>query len=263
MSINNLKALSENKFYFSTGSYFNDPFDCTDDNPVNYITADDVFNYLKNKYPDITESQHAKTTESTLCNFQKKASEGFKDCEDSQFLIESIFDYITNSFIYSLSEISHNSLMWSHYADSHKGFCIRFKKDIFLNQEFIRTKKPVDYSKKLPSLGKVLLSSVEQNQKPTDVDIYSLADEAICHKSSDWAYEEEFRITHRKLSERSVGLQPETYPEDSVDMIIFGLKTSQSDIDLVKTMLKGRDIKYKRVEIGKGGGYSLYATADC
>jgi len=35
--------------------------------------------------------------------------------------------------IFSLSKSKNNLLMWSHYADSHKGYCIGFDHEMLLN----------------------------------------------------------------------------------------------------------------------------------
>jgi hypothetical protein len=85
--------------------------------------------------------------------------------------------------ICSFSKTNTNNLMWSHYANNHKGICIKYSKHLFeklnkANKYFILDK--VDYSTFPP-------------------DIFSLDSEStrirkmIFNKQLEWQYEQEYR----------------------------------------------------------------------
>ena len=76
--------------------------------------------------------------------------------------------------------------MWSHYADSHRGFVIGFDSDNpFFHREKPRTTTPVDevtYSDKRPVMPPFEKSNPES--------VY----EMFLTKGDEWAYEEELRM---------------------------------------------------------------------
>ena len=98
-------------------------------------------------------------------------------------LVDILFPHIV---VGSLSAVSNNILMWSHYADSHKGFCIEY--DVSnLKKELPKytTIRQVRYENSLPIDLKVLFN--------TDEYFHSILDMcALKHK--DWEYEKEYRI---------------------------------------------------------------------
>jgi hypothetical protein len=86
----------------------------------------------------------------------------------------------------SLTGKRNNLLMWSHYADSHRGFVIGFDSDNpFFHREKPRTMTPLDevtYSNKRPVMPPFEKSNPEN------------AYEMFLTKSEEWAYEEELRM---------------------------------------------------------------------
>ncbi|MBL0543901.1 DUF2971 domain-containing protein [Aeromonas jandaei] len=94
--------------------------------------------------------------------------------------------------IVSLSETHRNLLMWSHYANSHRGICIGYKSN-FLSS-LPRPEKENDEGKYSPI--KVNYDScrfdIEKylNEKPF---FREMAIESLSKKSDDWIYEKEHR----------------------------------------------------------------------
>lgn len=81
-----------------------------------------------------------------------------------------------------LSETPSEILMWSHYANYHKGFCIEYRVDE--TSVLSRTARPVRYTDIYPSLSlKNLPSDAEENF--IDVCVYT--------KAKQWSYEREWR----------------------------------------------------------------------
>lgn len=119
-----------------------------------------------------------------------------------------------------------NVLMWSHYADEHKGFCIKYR----LSKHFICQEENSDYEhmylKKITYRG----DRVDICQKSIDSNL------AFTTKMRDWKYEKEMRLIvyNRKREEPyyQIKLDEASY----VEAIFFGLRCSKSDIDGVKAI---------------------------
>ncbi len=130
--------ISTNSLHFSCPLDFNDPFD-------SFIKVKGVDEkYTKDEIDEIVkicqDEKKEKTATSNIKFKQKKIEEILKENKEKA---DKIF------LVLSLSELKDNILMWSHYADSHKGFCIGFKSDIDelnLNdiEEKDKTLKPCD-----------------------------------------------------------------------------------------------------------------------
>lgn len=155
----------------------------------------------------------------------------------------------------SLTRKRNNLLMWSHYADSHRGFVIGFDPDNpFFHREQPRTMTPLDevrYSNKRPVMPPF--------EEITPENVHELV---FLTKSEDWAYEEELRMFAQPRAASGVekdscgfdiylfDLPPEVFVE-----IIFGLLMSPSvkkeiadivedrypDIELFETRLSETD----------------------
>lgn len=81
-----------------------------------------------------------------------------------------------------LSARKDNLLMWGHYADGHRGFCLEFDTAVLPASKAL----PVVYQSTYPrfSAAEVALT----------LDANRLFEVAVLSKSVDWAYEEEWRI---------------------------------------------------------------------
>lgn len=62
----------------------------------------------------------------TISDFMNKIG---KDTYDVKSKLKKVLEAIPNVGIYSLSKSYNNELMWAHYANSHKGFCIEYDID--------------------------------------------------------------------------------------------------------------------------------------
>jgi hypothetical protein len=107
-------------------------------------------------------------------------------------LRETFHQMTSGTGIVSLSETHRNLLMWSHYADSHKGLCIGYKKDFLSSLPPLESK--TDRSKYTPV--KVNYDSCRfdiekyEHEKPIFIDIPL---NSLITKSNDWIYEKEHR----------------------------------------------------------------------
>jgi hypothetical protein len=120
----------------------------------------------------------------------------------------------------SLSEVADNVLMWSHYSCGHAGFALGFDtRHPYFNARLsevdeFRHLRRVEYRNERPNAPMSSLSGVEM----------------FLVKSTDWAYEKEWRIMRPLAdSETFADAQPLPahlfrYPIDAIKEIIFGAK---------------------------------------
>ncbi len=130
------------------------------------------------------------------------------------------YNAMDNFSVICLTEKFDDILMWSHYADSHRGFCMHF--------EMTQLRYTVIYQDDYP---KIDFDADEAEQL--------LSFHRLLHtKAKNWEYEKE----HRIINVKPAGVQP--YPGRLAN-IFFGLRTSEADIESVKAILKDTVKYYK------------------
>jgi hypothetical protein len=119
--------------------------------------------------------------------------------------------------VLSFSEDPKHPLMWSHYANAHRGICIGFRRDFFTGVLRVR------YPQRIPRLD--LGWPVEKKRTV-----------AFLTKRETWAYEREWRLvdSDNRFSEQPhVTLEPNT-----ITQVIFGERTLQDDREWVFEWLR-------------------------
>jgi hypothetical protein len=103
--------------------------------------------------------------------------------------------------------------MWSHYSDSHRGFCIRYNLDVLAEEIELSTHDSVTYTNEIQHI----IGSID------DGDFFRLANSLVMQKAEDWKYEEEYRLILNKFS---VSKDDKTkcvfHSADAIDRIYFG-----------------------------------------
>lgn len=149
--------------------------------------------------------------------------------------------------IFSLSKTVFNELLWAYYTNGHKGFCIEYDFEQ-LQKSFpdglLQSTFEVQYNNDTPEFS---INSII-NYLENDAQFVKCL---IATKSMAWEREEEIRIT--LYSSGLFEISPE-----SVTGIYFGLRMSESDKELIKKNLKGRNIKYYQMKL-KPNSYLLEA----
>lgn len=121
--------------------------------------------------------------------------------------------------IFCLSEVNDNPLMWSHYADSHKGVCIEYSPSD--HQLFGCDLTAVHYAKSYPKL-----SSADHPDS-------AYVRKYLSTKSDHWKHESEWRIIYDKLG---VQIAP---PED-LTAVILGCEISNDDLGQIFKAVNSR-----------------------
>lgn len=138
------------------------------------------------------------------------------------------------SFSFIDSAILSEPLMWSHYADEHRGVCLEY----VLAEKFIKETLMSEGNEN----SMVLCNRVEyQNDgfvdcilnAPKDLQGFTraLLVKYLLTKSPSWCYEKEGRLVLRKSG--TIGL-----PYQSLRRVHFGLRSSESDIRLITELAR-------------------------
>ncbi|MEE4075186.1 DUF2971 domain-containing protein [Pseudomonas viridiflava] len=166
-----LLSLVEGTVWMASPDSFNDPFDCAinlDQNKLSESVAHALDLVSKARNAPVDESLSAVRPEDETAYAELRAS--------LKAQIQAIG-------VLCLSETPCEILMWSHYAQNHKGFCIEYSVD---ESSLLRAMaQPVRYTDAYPSLSvKNLPGDAEQNF--LDVCLYT--------KAKQWSYEKEWRV---------------------------------------------------------------------
>ena len=230
----NIQNLVNEIIWIPKPARFNDPFDCNRKlhGKTDYFKSRDL-------YLDAIgiNEENAKKFSSLLnyfdsCkNTEDAIQEIEKELEMAGDSIRMKFDkheHATNALrenmgVLSLAKKNNNILMWSHYADSHKGMCLEFSteashygcKNTLKNKEF--TNK-VDYSDNYPSIAEMKIFDQTQS---------SMRQHLFLQKATCWGYEEEWRLL------RQGGDSAIAYP-GKLTGIIFGAMADPTMVEEVK-----------------------------
>lgn len=207
-SENTLEIVSEEVIWVSEPDSLNDPFECSFN-----IEADMPLNEVIKRKEDVTKNNYI--------DMQIELIEGIK----SEFISGGIF---------SLSEKRSTSLMWCHYANSHKGLCIGY--GVSKNNDLGNgTCKKVKYGK-YPSFSFTqMFKAFESADDKLARKIYELM---VLSKDLNWGYEKEWRLLYNKQSNTLIK------PDFSISSITFGMCMPASKRTIIKKLLEGKDINY-------------------
>lgn len=122
-----------------------------------------------------------------------------------------------------LSAVRDNILMWSHYADEHKGAVLEFQPKMELATEMLGARE-VEYSKEVPvavTLEQFLLYITGQGPKPHSPEALV---RSVYTKSSDWFYENEWRILTKQREDEQGPFSRRSFNAQELAAIYFGCR---------------------------------------
>lgn len=210
-----ISGIEHNNFFFASPSDFNDPFDCK--NLFTFQGASDsdwrkfLTTFLIHKKPQLTEQERKRDVDEVIKSGEHRSRE--KLAEQRGKWDEVLENHSRRLGIVCLSESPNNILMWSHYADSHRGFCLEFDADI-LKKAFYCSR--VRYRKQYPTFSEFVNSSLDE-----------IAHTFVLTKSNHWEYEKEVRLVINAQAEAGGELRRVVeYPVEALTGIIFGCNMS-------------------------------------
>ncbi len=169
----NLEMIKADKMWYSAPCNFNDAFDCD-------ISIDE-----KQIIADIMQIDPKPRVGSTEWKRRRD------DVKRELRTFRSIFENFKKSTgVTCLSESDDSLLMWSHYANNHRGMCVEYEL-MEINKQLQFTPVPVVYSNQRACFGTLDMETAGNDA--TKALIHSLTS-----KSNDWSYEKEWRIIREK-----------------------------------------------------------------
>ena len=185
----NKSNLEKSVIWLSYPENFNDPYDCA----LTYSSIDlfyhsfpedenkEIDNLLK-KY-NLTDNERTEMKEKFI-QFSKMSIE-----KSTKGLDLALIDMAKKSTLVScFSENNNSIIMWSHYANSHKGFCVEYDfKSLPYSDWITLLLYPVIYQDEL-------LDVTEYMKKRNEYTNNLFSARAAITKSKEWEHEKEWRI---------------------------------------------------------------------
>jgi hypothetical protein len=224
-----LAGLRAKELWFAAPATFNDPFDCA----LHVVKRDlgdaDLERALAivRKHPEYEGGEEAFLTNG-------KPNDAFRD-----FLLRTateLFEaerlrYFHRTGVCCFGSTYDNLLMWSHYADGHRGFCLAFST---VSHPF-STARHVEYCTEIP-----LINPVDLMESPPK---YDLVAAMVRTKADCWSYEAEWRLLHHK---------PKTsyaYATDHLKAVYFGAAMPDEQRLNIQDILRGQSVDFYAMKI--------------
>lgn len=200
-----IDLLVHNSWYFAKPEQLNDPFDCRIDLRM-----------------AITRAVRTASSES------KKAYQRILDQDENRFLT-NWEQKVSTVGICAFSRAKCQELLWAHYADNHRGVCLKyeFDNDIILAKEntFIGG-GPITYEN--DALTRWLIDAPVGHR---DEFLFGLIKRYLTIKAKAWRYEQEARFIRFDPG-------PFALPPSTLTQVVFGIRTPNSDVVLIKKLAK-------------------------
>lgn len=187
-----------------------------------------------------------KNVEQDTDNLRTAIDSAFKIATDG---LKEMYDRIDRHFgITCFSKKSDIALMWSHYANKHKGFVIEYDLSNLTPEdaEKLSFMLPVKYDSKRPRLDAYSLQKFKDssgNPDIMDLAVNTLF-EVLFVKAKEWNYEKEIRvITYiSDESDRKVGF-------NYIKSIILGVNSSEYVYELLRKLCRDKCYKLHKYEL--------------
>jgi hypothetical protein len=208
--------LVRSRLWLSSPDEFNDPFDSR----LNLSTRDENPEVRFLRFMQVIEES------SPQWSYEKKLFLALKYSKSPQTEIESIarnsFNKIrAGSGVYCFAADPRSILMWSHYANNHKGICIQI--------EPLQSPNPLLFAAAVDYIDEYPVQNWFHDQDRENVK------KSVLAKFEDWMYEGEVRVVvpdgaHKFLS----------FDAHACTAVILGCAVEQQTIDLVKEIFGKR-----------------------
>jgi hypothetical protein len=232
VNLNLIRLLVNSEVWFSSLAKLNDPFELEFDLEKMERLPNEQF--LIDWYQNKSSFRYDENRINRLLERLKKdPSQFYKDLK-----MDVRVKYHSKLKIACFSLIYNEILLWSHYADDHRGVSLVFSKDILVDsvkQE--NSHFEMDYiDAKRVRYGQSKKLNVTFNEEEYRLPIRNLQS-SIFRKLTCWKYEKEFRILCRNTVSKAQDGYGSKFTSDSLRGIIFGERCSTDDIALVHSLL--------------------------
>jgi hypothetical protein len=256
--------LMDGKIWLADPSSFNDPYDCAHTIDMSRMVGQGYnipHDALERLPPSIDRADliaSVAASRNPISTLVDKLLHAIPEEKRSimtielQAAVESVFEnFVTESGdkvkslfkICSFSERMDSLLMWAHYANNHKGFCIEYDvRPLGPDNWTSRFLYPVIYTDLLFDVTEHVDRGVEH---PSFNNLYwNLAG---LHKAKDWAYENEWRLVFAN------GILPvaQSWPMPKPAMVYLGSHISSVDEKEILLICKSIDVPAKKMKISR------------
>lgn len=151
-------------------------------------------------------------------------------------------------FIGCLCTSCKNRLMWSHYADSHKGFCVEYDFSMPNKEVLDVLPLPVMYSKQRPLIPwEAAFEKTPENMEKTWRQLMT----GLLTKDSEWSYENEWRVFVDAMDSADLKMPP-------ISCIYLGASITEENRNRILSIARDRKIPVKQMAVDRGK-YALHA----
>ena len=135
-----------------------------------------------------------------------------------------------------------NRLMWSHYSDGHKGFCIEYDFSEPSEEILNMLPLPVLYSNKRPLIPwEAALEKTHENMENTWKELLV----GLLTKDSEWSYENEWRIFTNTTNSPDLKMPP-------ISCIYLGAAITEENKMKILEIAKIKKISVKQMKVDRG-----------
>lgn len=246
-----LQPITDNTLKFATVADLNDPFENLARRKISSEDVQDQIkraeNSLSNQevFEGMPEDQRRGLIREALQSIKKDYDGSNHNTATLHLQIKLQEATAEKIGILSLTKSCTNSLMWSHYANMHRGYVIGFDE----HNEWFHT--PDETVKYLQNLSPVTYSKsrfeLQQHELNTDT-----AFGPFFQKSNHWDYEQEQRV----LLPLSTCFQPkpkdmpllyvQKFPEEMIREVVFGFRCQKNTVEKITEALEGLNVKFYR-----------------
>ncbi|MBI5324195.1 MAG: DUF2971 domain-containing protein [Ignavibacteriae bacterium] len=240
-----IKTIQNNEFYFASKIQLNDPFDFSLRPLYEKATPTQLkgyINQLRRNYIDKGILLNFKT----INDGKKRINELLKKVDHNYKMVQNELnknlEYIINN--YEICSFTVNNwydvLMWSHYSDSHRGFCVGI--DFIKLRNYILNQKKYNQIDVLTPVH-FIVNYVEEYPEinPFEREKFRII---FTTKYIKWNYENEVRLIREKTLNHTLIL-----PDEFIDEIIVGLHCDADNINIIKNILINKPTKIKLFKI--------------
>lgn len=191
---------------------------------------EEIYQSVKRVYPNIKKNMLKNNVN------LKKAYESYNND------LRKLCYYCSFSKNFDQTEATH-LLMWSHYANNHKGLCLKIK----FNLDDLNTKVMV--------FDKIKYEDNRANIKKDDKGEEKII-KTFFYKSKCWKYEDEYRLVETSYlfeenSQENQGVEIKKVKIGKLEDIYFGLNCYQENIDKIRMLNKKKVNLFKAKEVPK------------
>ncbi|MCC6414170.1 MAG: DUF2971 domain-containing protein [Saprospiraceae bacterium] len=222
-----LKNLVKSCIYFGSPKSFNDPYDCAINASIHPISIGEVMQIKNSWLSDPKVPEHHKNE---IVSYNNEELIGIFTQIANNVINTKRDEYSETIGVVCFTENSEDALMWAHYGDKYKGFCIEFDTKF----ELFKKLRKVIYLDEMPLLNP--LPFFVDDQAGQFADLYNI-------KFSAWSYEKEWRLIHK---ERDTSFH---YPPEAVINIYIGPLMEEPYVEVLSLIVKN---KYPHANIIRG-----------